>query len=206
MTLPAINCYEQLERVAVKAFWLYPAVCLGGGVTESTGWVLWKGEMQLAHPSSLHSADVTKCLVCASLREAVGFCSPGTGYKVFAHTGFSSGLSVLYDYWWFKMHSSMHLNLRCEKYGEKLGIRSTRRGVESVNTGFRTEHMQSVLSWFCSTWKLVTILTDSKIDPSHLQDEKGVKSQNEGKKKTMCERRKKRECSLECILHVKICI
>lgn len=42
---------------------------------------------------------LTKCLISASLREAVGFCSPETGCKVLAHTGFSSGLSVLSDYW-----------------------------------------------------------------------------------------------------------
>lgn len=43
-------------------------------------------------------ADVTKCLISASLREVVGFFLPETGCKVLAHTGFSSGLSVLSDY------------------------------------------------------------------------------------------------------------
>lgn len=36
-SLPAIICYEQLERVGVKAFWLHPTVCWEEE-WQSTGW------------------------------------------------------------------------------------------------------------------------------------------------------------------------
>lgn len=172
-----------------------PHCLLGGGVTEHrVKWILWKGDMQPAHPSSPHGADVdadvTKWLISASLREAVGFCSPETGCKVLGHMGFpvtclflaatDSLKCIQVCIWIWDVKNQRKILIIC----------STRRGVESVNTCFRTGHMQSMLNWFWSTWKLVTILTDSKIDPSHLQDEKGAKSQNEGKKKTMCERKK----------------
>jgi len=57
-----------------------------------------------------------------------------------------------------------------------LGMCGSRRGLETVDTGFRTEQEKSILSSDCSTCRLVTLLTDSKTDPPK-QGKKGTISE-----------------------------